>query len=501
MVSRDFHCMRKMDVAYSDEQSVRQQWTGSGYNVKCHVPMSARDIEVTFSVVGGRNICRVDRKDPQLPWIEDEMAGDPWKGWFCYAHCPQSVQFDVRGPSLHAYISRVQEQYDCTSVADTTPRQRADTADLFEVAPEEVPGIGGIVDLKKRHSEYLLPAEVILFEPTKNEIFYNGGADKTQFRHIFLNTPLSTVENATLGELHRLLAKCGMVESENSAFPRYMESHALRILQTCKFNASKAVDMIKTIVKERVMRLPIAEQDVLSDLNKGFIYWHGRDRKCRPCLVIRLERLGDMATDKERAVRFVMFTLEYALRFAMVPGRVENWVVIMDLANVMRTISPLRIGSMASTAAAIGMTLEKVYCGRMVWLKIVNMPGGLARVVNGLIPVEKKEKVSFPIDISAELLKHMEPHQLERCYGGTAPDLAPNETYPFHFFKNPRGEAALLKEHDMESLSSAESEPEDFSMHESTQLAFHEGFLWDNSSAAARGRWLEKAKMSSLTPA
>merc|ERR1711972_196341 len=208
--------------------------------------------------------------------------------------------------------------------------------------------------------------------------------------------------------------------------------------------------MMQIAVKERVRRLPIAEEDVLPDLNKGFIYWHGRDRKCRPCLVIRLERLGEMATDKERAVRTVMFTLEYALRFAMVPGRVENWVVIIDLANVMRTISPLRIGSMAATAAAIGTTLEKVYCGRMVWLKIVNMPGGLARIVDGLIPTEKKDKVSFPSDAAAELLEQMEPHQLESRYGGTAPDLAPDETYPFHFFKNPQGQAALLKEHPME---------------------------------------------------
>merc|ERR1711920_1208655 len=103
----------------------------------------------------------------------------------------------------------------------------------------------------------------------------------------------------------------------------------------------------------------------------------------------------------------------------------------------------------SSTAAAIGTTLEKVYCGRMVWLKIVNMPGGLGRIVNGLIPAEKKDKVSFPSDVAAELLEQMEPHQLESRYGGTAPDLAPDETYPFHFFKNPRGEAAFLKEHSM----------------------------------------------------
>jgi len=184
----------------------------------------------------------------------------------------------------------------------------------------------------------------------------------------------------------------------------------------------------------------------------------------------------------------------------LVPGRVENWVVIIDLANVLRTISPLNIGSMASTAAAIGTALEKVYCGRMVWLKIVNMPGGLARIVNGLIPAEKKDKVSFPSDAAAELLQLMEPHQLERRYGGTAPDLAPDETYPFNFFKNPRGEAVLSKEHPVGLSSSPDSEPEDFSMHESARLAFHEGLLWDDSSAEARARWLELSKALSLTP-
>jgi len=507
MVSRDFQCIRTMDVTYTDEKGVSQQWAGSGYNVKCHLPSSARDIEVTFSVVGGRNVCRVDRRDPQLPWVEDANGQRPRES-FSYARCPQCVQFDIRGPSLHSYISQVQEQHEGTSIEDVVPpsgscaglRLRADTAKLFAVAPEDTPAIGGIVSLQERHSEYLLPAEVALFEPSQNEIFHNGNPTKTGSRQIFLNTPLSEAENVALGEFHKLLAKRGIVESETSPFPRYMELHALRILQTCKFNASKAADMMNICVKERVRRLPVAEEDVLSDLNNGFIYWHGRDRKCRPCLVIRVERLGEMAKDKERAVRAVMFTLEYALRFALVPGRVENWVVIIDLANVLRTISPLNFGSMASTAAAIATALEKVYCGRMVWLKIVNMPGGLARIVNGLIPAEKKDKVSFPSDAAAELLQHMEPHQLERRYGGTAPDLAPDETYPFNFFKNPRGEAALSKEHPVESLSSAGSEPEDFSMHESTQLAFHEGLLWDDSSAEARARWLELSKAVSLTP-
>jgi hypothetical protein len=497
-----------MEVTYADGLGTRHQWVGSGYNVKCHLPMSARDVEVTFSAVGGRKVCQVDRWDPKLPWVEDANGQHPLER-FTYERCPQCVQFDIRGPLLHTYIARVQEHHVRVTRTGTVPplgscaglKQRADMSDLFTVAPEKVPGIGGILNLREPHSEYLLPAEVALFEPSQDEIFHKGHADRLGSRHIFLNTPLSQAESTALGELHTLLANRGMAESETSAFPRYMEPHALRILQTCKFNVPKAMDMMKTCIKERVRRLPIHEKDVIDDLRKGFIYWHGRDRKCRPCLVIRLEHLGEMAADKERAVRIVMFTLEYALRFAMVPGRVENWVVIIDLANVMRTISPLRIGSMASTAAAIGTTLEKVYCGRMVWLKIVNMPGGLARVVDSIIPTEKKDKVSFPSDAAAELLEQMEPHQLERRYGGTAPDVLPEESYPFRFFKNPRGDAALLTDHPTPRGDAALREPEDYSLHESTQLAFHEGLLWDDSSAEARARWLEQAKASSLTPA
>merc|ERR1712066_600255 len=111
------------------------------------------------------------------------------------------------------------------------------------------------------------------------------------------------------------------------------------------------------------------------------------------------------------------------------------------------------------------------------------------------------DKVSFPSDAASELLEHMEPHQLESCYGGTAADLLPEETYPFHFFKNPRGEATLLKDHPGDSSVTSMREPEDYSLHESTQLAFHEGFLWDDSSTEARARWLEQAHDLSLTPA
>lgn len=207
-------------------------------------------------------------------------------------------------------------------------------------------------------------------------------------------------------------------------------------------------------------------------------------------------------------MRVVLFALEYALRYAMAPGRVENWVVLLDLANILEVVSPLHVGSLISTAHALGTALEKVYCGRMTWMRIINVPSLIGRAVNSCIPTEKKEKISCPQDVAAELARHFEPNQLEERYGGTAPNLDPAQTYPFRFFPNCRGKVeagattstSASQEGSLCRSNSSLRDPEVFSLHESTSRAFHEGFLWDASSEAARARWLVVSQQLSLTP-
>lgn len=500
LVSCDYLCVRTMRVTYCDPAGGKKSWSASGYNVKFHIPRDAKDVEVTFSVVGGRDVHRVERRLPGMPWFEDFNGHKPVER-FTYACPPACVQYEARGSSLKCYISRVREQYvHCDQLApDHLLRDLPpcfDAAEQFQNVLSKVPAVGGIVDLETPHSDFLLPAQVALFEPSQDEIFSTKGA-----RQIFANTPLLESEIASLGGFHEHLAKSG-IGGRHGSFPRYMEVHALRMLQTSKFNFAKAASLMDFIAKERVTRLPMTEAIVVQDLKRGFIYWHGRDRWCRPCMVIRLERLGELAKDKEAALRVVVYTLEYALRFAMCPGRVENWVVILDLANITSIISPWQISGLISTATALGKTLEQVYCGRMVWLKIVNMPGGdiLRRSINSAIPTEKRDKVSFSRDIAAELKDRFEPNQLEQRYGGEAPDVVPGEAYPFRFFPNCRGGLAERHEHHSEAGSGL-VDPEDFSLHEATSLQFHEGMSWDTSSRRAREKWVERAKASSLTPA
>jgi len=111
-------------------------------------------------------------------------------------------------------------------------------------------------------------------------------------------------------------------------------------------------------------------------------------------------------------------------------------VVMLDLANALSAVaSPWHVTSLMSTAMKLVELLETAHCGRLAWIKLLNLPGGwwLRSLVNGAIPAADKEKVSCP-EGSEELLEQFEAHQLESCYGGSAPTVEPGDAFPFRFF-------------------------------------------------------------------
>mmetsp|Transcript_117842 Transcript_117842/g.328217 ORF Transcript_117842/g.328217 Transcript_117842/m.328217 type:complete len:223 (+) Transcript_117842:85-753(+) len=108
MISKDYWCVKTMEVSYTDQDGQRRTWRQSGYHINCFVPGGARDIEVTFSVVGGAEVRQVDRSKHDFPWVYDER-GKTKPEKFTYVRCPGSVQYEIRGPSLAAFISYVTE--------------------------------------------------------------------------------------------------------------------------------------------------------------------------------------------------------------------------------------------------------------------------------------------------------------------------------------------------------------------------------------------------------
>lgn len=341
--------------------------------------------------------------------------------------------------------------------------------------------IGGIV-VSSRQSEYLLTPEVVLFEPAATDI-HRGGAPASEgkpgTRLIFLNTPLTAAEQRDLAALHRAVEKDQVLSKMGgSEFPYWVRLHALRIMQQAKGRYDKAIAMMLTHLELRVKKMPVMENTILQELKHGFAYFHGRDRSCRPVVVLRFDRISRLTGDVDKAFKMLFFIFEFAVRYLMVPGRVENWVCIVDLKNTVATFSAIRI------CRDIGRLLEEVFCGRNFQTKIVHLPWIIRTVVSALIPDDKKSKVEFVSDndIGSVMRKMCEPHQLEQQYGGTAPNVEKGEAYPFRFFP-----------HCQRSGSGSPHE----SLYSLTDQKFHEGHLWDNED---KSEWQKGAQQQALTP-
>lgn len=363
---------------------------------------------------------------------------------------------------------------------------RAQTVQLF-AETQTAPAIGGLV-LSLSLNEFTLPPEVVLFEPAPEDI-HRGGTlapqGKTGNRLIFLNVPLLDFEQKALDKLHEAL-KNEKALAPGGTMPGYVRLHALRLLQQAKWKVEKAINTIATHLEMRVQKMPVREDAVLNDLQTAIMYWHGRDRSCRPILVWRMEKVYALGLDADRATRMILFILEYAVRYLLVPGRVENWVLLVDLTGC--GLSMAASSTFRSITRNVTKLLEEVYCGRNFTTKIFHMPSLLRAIVNSLIPEDKKSKVEFvaDADIPSTMRKMCEPHQLEVQYGGTAPNVKPGEVYPFRFFPHCRGPHSGGK-------------PPLPSLHKVTDRLFHEGVSLDSHDKDLWSYSLQQQPLTSRT--
>merc|ERR1719210_365753 len=102
-------------------------------------------------------------------------------------------------------------------------------------------------------------------------------------------------------------------------------------------NAVKAVEHMIATQEWRTEYFkdgPIVDDSMKEDLGYGIVYFTGRDQALRPLIVIRACRIPKKWYDENRVdklVRVLIFHLEYFMRYMIVPGKVENLSVVVDL--------------------------------------------------------------------------------------------------------------------------------------------------------------------------
>mmetsp|Transcript_11187 Transcript_11187/g.25442 ORF Transcript_11187/g.25442 Transcript_11187/m.25442 type:complete len:647 (-) Transcript_11187:59-1999(-) len=356
--------------------------------------------------------------------------------------------------------------------------KRQATHELYlDAQPEKaVPSVGGLVhDLPV--SDNVLPIDVLLHVPSKEEVFIHGN------RMIFLNTPLTDKEEDQITRLDNAY------RDQGKSVPRCMLNSRLRAMQQAKGDVKKAMHILDTNYDVRLQRMPVRESEVANDLRRGVLYWHGRDKCCRPVLVIRTANMDkEMVNSTQRITRLCTFQLEYMIRYGLYPGRVENWAVIVDMADAGHHGKPS-----VAFLKAIADALQNGYRYRMVWAKIVNVPwwfSGLWQVCKGFVPGDSIKKVEI---MSSGHMKSLQdlfvPSQLEKRFGGTAENVeGPDDFYP------PRFLASSCTDSDLQLPAS--STLQSHRLHSGLSRSSMEGSLWTKQTTA---EWLPLAKHSLLT--
>lgn len=340
-------------------------------------------------------------------------------------------------PAAGSPLGREPSTLDGASPASATPTkgvanlkflQQRVNDNGFRVIEEKPP----LVISESSLAPYSLPAEVLTYEPPEDVVttrFNNGDKE----RKIHCNTRLSPEE------LENLDAMRDEAQAQGADFYPSVTSMATRFLSRARGDPKKAVKLMQETQDWRQAYFtpgPCREAEVQEDIKHGMCYFCGRDSNLRPAIIIRLARIP-VKWDKEggiaRFIRILIFSMEYFLRYMVVPGRIENLNVIVDLAGM--GISQIPI----SAVSEVYKVMSHHYIGRVYKFYVCNVSrlmSTMAGLVISLLTDRQKQKMNV-LDDNAEMLKEFAAHQLEQDLGGTRPKLV--QFFPFPMSPGPYG--------------------------------------------------------------
>ncbi|KAL4487616.1 hypothetical protein ABPG72_017405 [Tetrahymena utriculariae] len=263
------------------------------------------------------------------------------------------------------------------------------------------------------------------------------GKDKKPFRKIFKNTEYNQNEKQAIQQLKLL------VSSNKVALPQnFDDSDYLKFVYTGKFDNKKSLEVKTIIINNTINYFNITKaltknldwrnsmQETISKeafrlLESGVFYQYGRDSLCRPVVIINVHKIDPNHNSEKHTLEALCYFLKKVQSCMFYPGKIENWIIILETNKMSFFKFPLGILKM------IIQTLSVNFNATLEHLFILN-PSTSFNVVWGgassFIDSAQKEKISF-ISSKKEINKlhqKVELNQLEKKYGGYLEDLTNN---------------------------------------------------------------------------
>ncbi|CAG9313264.1 unnamed protein product [Blepharisma stoltei] len=196
---------------------------------------------------------------------------------------------------------------------------------------------------------------------------------------------------------------------------------ALKFMDSSKRKPKKAMKIMDKYQTWLTTELPVPINEVSTMLDQGFMYLLGRDKKFHPIMVINVRKMLNFNVDLNTALRLNYFLLTWAIEHMMVPGKVETWDIIMDLADVTASQLPINLlkNMMSKLSINFMCRLEKSF--------VINLPStlnALYKLLKPFIDSDTKKKIIIQKDGWEPLLRgDINEDVLEVKYGGTRPNI------------------------------------------------------------------------------
>ena len=278
-------------------------------------------------------------------------------------------------------------------------------------------------ELKRRH-QLAMPNDLMYrYFPNDNDIIIRQKNPKDNYRFIFNGMEKTEFEKEKLEEFYKFIKEKEKKKKIDHFLPDWwIESDTMRFLQASNYDIKKVYTLIKENLISTENARKIIDKRIRFILNYGFIYMYGRDTHFRPILIVEVRRAAELMDDLkytfEEVSQAILFFMNYIVNYMLIPGQIENWILICDLEQV-------GLGKLPQFKSILS-SLSKFRC-RVIKNYILHLSGIIKVAAQGIlnllgsasakkiVVVDKKN-----LEIIQELIRK---ENLQEKHGGTAPDV------------------------------------------------------------------------------
>ena len=246
------------------------------------------------------------------------------------------------------------------------------------------------------------------FELKEDDII---GKDFTPpYRYCFENKPYTEPETELISKLKKNPEYIDLDKSY------WTDENLLRFILAAKkdLKLTKKYIYLHNKWREETILNPDYYNDTSDLIKEGFIYMAGRDNRYRPILVVNAKKIIDTKASQELILKiFIKFTTKICKDF-LVFGKIENFVVIVDLMKVGTLSLPVK------TLKMIGNIFESNFRTKLYKFFVLNAPWTVSVLFLVIKALDKniQKKITVSRENSPKQMAFINKNQIEKKFNG-----------------------------------------------------------------------------------